>query len=460
MAQRHLDPRLLDKLLRGEVSPDEARELVWHLVEACPDCARVAELDWALSPDVAADSDSGPVPVRAEDRPRAKDPAISFERIRRRLEGTVTLLARQRAEASGLLEELERHPLERQRLLVRNNGRFQTLPLAELLLDHAWSLGFEEPQRAEVVAELAAELVDWIEPEPFSEEVLNDLRARSWAYRANFRRIRSDFRAAEEAFRRAEALQAEGTGDLLEQARLFSLRASLCRARSHHEEARELLEKAVKIYGVTEETHLAGRTLIEMGAVAFREQRYDQAVERFQRGLEMVDAEQEPRLLFVGHYNMMLCLTEQGRFDEAIALLPKVRRLTVESGSRFDLLRLRWTEGDILRGLGHEARAEAAYLEVRKGFIEEGIAYDAAAVSLTLAALYLRQGRHAEIKQLAAEMVPIFQSRDVHQEAIAALLLFRRAVEMENLTLRMIEEVSEVVRRSQGKPAPPPEQPS
>jgi tetratricopeptide (TPR) repeat protein len=200
--------------------------------------------------------------------------------------------------------------------------------------------------------------------------------------------------------------------------------------------------------------------LIEMGALAFREQRYDQAAELFERGLGMVDAQQEPRLLFVGHYNMMLCLTEQGRFDEAMAMLPKVRRLTVESGSRFDLLRLRWTEGDILRGFGHEARAEAAYLEVRKGFIEEGIAYDAAAVSLTLAALYLRQGRHPEIKRLAAEMVPIFQSRDVHQEAIAALLLFRRAVEMENLTQRLIEEVSEVVRRSQGKPAPPPEQPS
>jgi hypothetical protein len=134
--------------------------------------------------------------------------------------------------------------------------------------------------------------------------------------------------------------------------------------------------------------------------------------------------------------------------------------MTAESGSRFDLLRLRWTEGDILQGLGHESRAEAAYLEVRKGFIEHGISYDAASVTLALATLYLRQGRAAEIKQLAVEMLPIFQSRDLHQEAIAALLLFRRAVEMENLTLRMIEEVSEVVRRSQGKPSPRSEEPS
>ena len=57
-------------------------------------------------------------------------------------------------------------------------------------------------------------------------------------------------------------------------------------------------------------------------------------------------------------------------------------------------------------------------------------------------------------------MVPIFQSRDLHQEAIAALLLFQRAVEMDTLTLRMVEEVADVVRRSQEKPRPQTPEPS
>ena len=460
MAQRHLDPRLLDKLLRGEISQVEAKELAWHLVEACPDCARVADLEWLVTPEAEIDVGGGVSATPAGKQVGEEGDSISFDRIRQRLQGALTLLSRQREETQGLLEELERHPIERQRLLVRNNTRFQTLPLAEMLLDRAWRLGFEEPSRAEVVAEFAAELVDWIKPSPFGEEMLNDLRARAWAFRGNFRRITSDFRGAEEAFRRAEALQAMGTGDLLEQARLLGLRATLFRDQSRLEEAGEILRKVAQIYLVTEETHQAGRTMIEMGVLAFREQRYEKAVELFERGLETVDSNQEPRLLFVGHYNMMLCFTEAGRFGQAMALLPKIRRLTAESGSRFDLLRLRWTEGDILQGLGHESRAEAAYLEVRKGFVEQGLSYDAASVTLSLATLYLRQGRHAQIKQLAVEMLPIFQSRDLHQEAIAALLLFRRAVEMENLTVRMIEEVSEVVRRSQGKPSPQSEEPS
>ena len=83
-----------------------------------------------------------------------------------------------------------------------------------------------------------------------------------------------------------------------------------------------------------------------------------------------------------------------------------------------------------------------------------------AVVSLELAALYLRQGRTAEIKQLAAEMVPIFESQDVHQDTIAALLLFKKAVDMETLTARMLEEVSGVLHRSKGRPRPQAEEPS
>jgi tetratricopeptide (TPR) repeat protein len=456
MVQKHLDSRLLESLLRGEMAPAELRELAWHLVESCPGCARAVEAGPTTS-EIEVDLSSTPA---GEKEPEEQDGLVSFTRIRGRLDGTFALLARQRDEVATLLRELERHPLERQRILLGNNARFQTLPMVEALLERAWSLGFEDPEGAEAVAELAADLVDHLDAAPFGEAMLNDLRARSWAYRGNFYRIATDFRAADAAFRRAAALQQEGTGDLLEQARLLGLLATLHRDRSELHEARELLQKAVSIYVALEETHLAGRSRIEMGNLAFREQAFDQALQLFEQGLETIDAEQEPRLVLVAHHNMVLSLTYQGRLEEAMALLPKIRRLAVESGSRFDLLKLRWTEGNILLGLGHEARAEAAFLEVRKGFIEQRIPYDAASVTLSLAALFLRQGRLAELKQLAAEMLPIFQSRDVHQEAIAALLLFQRAVDLETLTLRVVEEVSEVVRHSQAKPSPRSEVPS
>jgi len=44
--------------------------------------------------------------------------------------------------------------------------------------------------------------------------------------------------------------------------------------------------------------------------------------------------------------------------------------------------------------------------------------------------------------------------------ALAAVLLLQRAVEMETLTLKTVEEVAQVIRRSQAQPASRREEPS
>lgn len=461
MPHKHLDPRLLERLLRGAISAAEARELVRHLAESCPDCARAAGLHGSAAATRKPEAPSRLlVGTGTEATAGEAEAELSFERVRQRVEGAASLVFRQREEAPALLAELERHPLERQRMLVRNNSRFQTLPLADLLLDRAWAAGLEDPGRGEAMAELACDLMNQIQPSLFGGDVLNDLRARSWAFRGNFRRIATDFRGAEEAFRSAEGFLDQGTGDILEQARVSGLRATLYLAQYRFPEAHNLYEKALQIYLVIEEEHLVGRTLIQLGLVAKGRDELQEAMKLFQEGLERIDPEEDPRLLFVGHQNLLGCLIDLGRFEEAAAQLPMVRRLTVDRATRTDLLNLRWREGRILQGLGHHSRAEAAFLEVRKGFVELEIAYEAAFVSLDLASLYLRQGRTAEIRQLVGEVVPIFQSRDVHRDALAAVLLLQRAVEMETLTLKTVEEVAQVIRRSQGKPAPRREEPS
>jgi hypothetical protein len=98
-------------------------------------------------------------------------------------------------------------------------------------------------------------------------------------------------------------------------------------------------------------------------------------------------------------------------------------------------------------------RAEEAFQEVRHALIEQGIGYDAALVSLELAALYARQGRTAEMKELAGEMLPIFQAADVHREALAALAVFQQAaVREETATLELVEEVAAFLDRARHDP--------
>ena len=113
---------------------------------------------------------------------------------------------------------------------------------------------------------------------------------------------------------------------------------------------------------------------------------------------------------------------------------------------------LRWLEGRILSALGREWPAEEAFIEARDAFIEESIGYDTALVCLDLAVLYARQGRTAEMRLLAERMLPIFQSRDVHREAIASLILFRDAAVAETASLALVEQVGRYLQRARHDP--------
>jgi len=89
------------------------------------------------------------------------------------------------------------------------------------------------------------------------------------------------------------------------------------------------------------------------------------------------------------------------------------------------------------------ARAELAAVPLR---------YDEALVSMELAGLYLEQGRTADVKELVLEMEPVFRDQGVHEEAQKALALFRRAVEMETVTLELVRRLVAYLYRAQYNP--------
>jgi hypothetical protein len=59
------------------------------------------------------------------------------------------------------------------------------------------------------------------------------------------------------------------------------------------------------------------------------------------------------------------------------------------------------------------------------------------------------------MRRLAEEMLPIFKSRDIHREALAALLVFQKAAEMERVTLGLIREVSSYLKETRATAGAP-----
>ncbi|HEY6320776.1 MAG TPA: hypothetical protein VJA16_04375, partial [Thermoanaerobaculia bacterium] len=81
--------------------------------------------------------------------------------------------------------------------------------------------------------------------------------------------------------------------------------------------------------------------------------------------------------------------------------------------------------------------AAAAFQEVRARFIEQGIGYDAALVTLELAELLAAAGQTAEVKALSRQTVPMFRALGIHAEAQRALQVFREAAESERLSAEL-----------------------
>jgi tetratricopeptide (TPR) repeat protein len=236
------------------------------------------------------------------------------------------------------------------------------------------------------------------------------------------------------------------------EAEILSFLASLRNSQGRFEEAALLLDRVIEVYRTGKERHLEGRAMIQKGLALGYGGKYGKAIRLIRSGLSRIDLYREPRLAVAAWHNLVVYLTESGRHREALETLEEHQQLYVVHGDQMHLVRFNWLKGMITRDLGRLDEAEAALRDARDAFIARDIGFDAALVSLDLAMVYLLRGDHGQVKRLAAEMVPIFESRDVHQEAIAALLIFQQAAEAERVSLELLGRIAAWLERSRRDP--------
>ncbi|HXU31349.1 MAG TPA: tetratricopeptide repeat protein [Thermoanaerobaculia bacterium] len=440
MIDRHPTAERLVAFSRAQLTRSQNREVVRHLLKGCARCAQA----------LAAQAPPG-IGV-GHPAPLSRDYDAAFAKVREAF-----LLAQQehlveQQMAPSLLLALEEHPFDRQVLLLTNSRRFWTWPLCCLLLDRSHELGFKEPGRALDFARLGVRLSEQLSVESYGDTRVADLRARAWTTLANAQRIGSDFRASDQSFVRAERLLRKGTGDPLEKARLLLLKASLHGDRRRFPEAIKELDRALAIARRNGDDPLVAKALVKKGIVFGTSGRTDDAIDCLREGVRGIDPKSDPRLMVAAHHNLIVYLIEGGRLQEAVALLEATRPLYEEMGDRMNLIRLQWLEGKIAQNRGRLSEAETLLRSVGTALADQGLGYDAALLAFDLAAVYARQGRTEEMRSLAAEMLPSFQSREVHREALAALIVFQKAAKMERVTLGLVHELSDYLRQCRKDP--------
>ncbi|HEY2294473.1 MAG TPA: hypothetical protein VGM86_27560 [Thermoanaerobaculia bacterium] len=447
MDSRHPHPALLDRFGRGRLQRRRSRDVVRHLLTECEDCRRVTS-DHLPPAAVPGDGEE----VRAGGETQRSEYGPAFDRSEEAVERTRHMLAVERAAASELMRELLALPLEGQREEVIADGspgsKYHTWGFCDLLLDTAREWGFQDPGRALELAGLGVEVAERLDGTVYGEARARDMAARAWAALGGAQRIRGDFHAAEASFVRAERRLKQGTGDLVEKAHVLLLKASLRGNQQRFREAFHLLDRVTSLGRRCEDEQLCGKALIMRGFLLGVANDPEAAIRHLTEGLAKVDPESDPRLVIVAQHNLTLFLAEGGRYREAMRILESARPLYYQVGDQMSLLRLRWVEGKIASALGHYTEAEELLRGVQAELIERELGYDAALLSLDLATIYASQGRSAEMRRLAEEMIPIFKSRDIHREAIAALFVFQKAAEMERVTLGLIRDVTSYLKES------------
>jgi hypothetical protein len=116
------------------------------------------------------------------------------------------------------------------------------------------------------------------------------------------------------------------------------------------------------------------------------------------------------------------------------------------------LIGAHWQEGRVEADQARRTEAAGILTHARTEFVDRGIGYNAALVSMELAVLHLEEGRTGEVKTLAREMAPIFQAQGVHRETLAALRLFCEAAEREAVTLELARRLVHYLERARLDP--------
>jgi tetratricopeptide (TPR) repeat protein len=305
----------------------------------------------------------------------------------------------------------------------------------------------KDPDQALKLAVVARDLAKIAPVRVAGKRARHELLALAWACTGNAHRNADHLKEARAALQEANQHLEVACPPLLGLTpNILSFRASLEFCERRYQDSLDTLTEALAL---NPEGVLRVRLLVQQGNVFVTiGGRAVEALPPLQQAVPLIDSKKEPRLWFAVLVQQLLLLTELGHFKEAEARFPEALALLGRDAAPVDALRLHWAEARIALGSDKPERAEALYRRVHEGFLEQGLAFAAALVTLELCGLLMEQGRLEEVKVHAASTLEEFHRQKVHPEFVSALALVEQAVLGQNLTLEVLAKARTLLHHS------------
>jgi tetratricopeptide (TPR) repeat protein len=330
------------------------------------------------------------------------------------------------------LAELYRLPEGEQLRRVSLGVRFADPDLVETLIGRCHAARYQSPKKMLHLGRLAHLAAEACTIQTVGcPERLADLQAQAWGFYGNAQRVCGNVPEAEEALAIAFRKLAEGSNSPRLKGVLMTQASALRILQSRFGEAIQLAEEAGIIFRDLGETQILARMMVQKAIALLYSGETERAAEILRQAMPLIDQEEDPRLFLATHHNLARCYIDLDRPDEALALFVESKPLYQQCKDPLILLRATWQEGLLLREIGHLENAESALLRARKGFTEQGLAYETAMISLDLADVYAKGNRMEDLRRTIYEAMPIFRSLRVDREVLASLLRLQQAAGLE-----------------------------
>jgi tetratricopeptide (TPR) repeat protein len=355
---------------------------------------------------------------------------------------------RERQRADFLWARLKRRTPEERLALLEDSKKFRSWGICERVAAESIEAAADNPARALELARLALQIAELV---PGEEPWRWRLQGYAGAFVANALRVSGDHPAADKVFARAkklwEAGEPGGLG-LLDAVWVPWIEATLRAAQRRFPEALRRIEEALEEDRGDHRSQILLSKARILGALGDAEK----STEALQEAAPLIDINQQPRTALGVRFELLVNLCLQDRAAEAEPRLGEVRDLAERLGKELDLVRVVWLEASVAAGVGRIPEAIAAFEQTRRAFVNRGIAFDYALVSLELALVFLKQGRTAEVRSIAQEMLAIFREQEVERETLAALRVFCDAAKQETATAELARRVILFLHRAQHDP--------
>ena len=439
--EEHPRPQILKDLLLGRLSSGDRKQVIAHLITGCSSCRE------EMAPTAAVlfrphRNPTDTIPVDEDLYDRAIDAAYKKTLARQRS------LEREREEADAKIEQLLNDPI------AGKSASFWTWGLYERLQERSWALRQNDPAGMLRLARFAVEAAERLSERKYPAKDGADLLARAWLDLANAYRISDQIFYARTALEQSLLAFHRGTRSPLLRARIAEISASLLCDQREFPSAFRALDFAYSLYLKRKALHEAGRVLIIKGLHTGYTGDPEEGITLLSRGLRLIDRKRDPKLAFQALHNILLFRVDLEEFKTARRQIWNMRPLYEFQSDRLAKVKLRGIEGRVFAGLGELDRAARAFQQAKESFLQEGLDYDAALISLDLAAVWLREHKSTEVRQLLQEMLDIFRVRYIAREGIAALILLRKAADRNELTIDHLERASRLFESLKEEPKP------